>query len=301
MRKPDFKGLIEDTLVSSGLAGLIRSRYHFAVLAYHNVVPDTFDAGPYDRSLHLPAEAFSRHLDWLQEHCQVVPLGDLLRESASSDPLRVAITFDDAYRGVVCNALPMLAARAMPATLFVCPGVISEPGFWWDRVSAASVPPGLREDVRERALNELEGRQELILSEWPASTVHAHLAPASFDELAAAAGTPGTTLAPHGWKHRNMATVSRGELADELALPREWLREHFQESALTTHLAYPYGRWTTEVLRTARAVGYEFTYRVEGGPFRMQDLRQDRPIPRVSMPAGQSQAGFQLRVSGVVS
>src|SRR5207245_581397 len=112
-----LKTALEAGLAHSGIAGLPRARLsrQALVLAYHNVVPD--DCGPCgDRSLHLPHRSFVHQLDHLLRTCSVVPLAEILTPAPSRERRpRVAITFDDGYRGAVTLAVEELAQRGVPA------------------------------------------------------------------------------------------------------------------------------------------------------------------------------------------
>src|SRR5256886_8072315 len=70
---------------------------------------------------------------------------------------RVAITFDDGYRGAVTLAVEELAQRGVPATLFVAPAFVGRGTFWWDVVA-----PGLDGDLREHAIWDLGGEDHAV-------------------------------------------------------------------------------------------------------------------------------------------
>lgn len=82
----------------------------------------------------LPVEAFTAQAAWLARHFRVVPLADLLAKAAGQGaPERdVALTFDD---GLACHAdvvAPLLARLGLPATFFVCPGLIESRRWLWN-------------------------------------------------------------------------------------------------------------------------------------------------------------------------
>src|SRR5262249_36275419 len=60
---------------------------------------------------------FARQMEVLAQRAQIVPAD----WSGEIDPARptVAITFDDAFTSVIDNALPELAKRGLPCTIFV--------------------------------------------------------------------------------------------------------------------------------------------------------------------------------------
>lgn len=297
-----LKAAVEQGLLLSGLPGL-SGRLHRAdilILAYHNVVPDG-ERVVGDSSLHLARRAFAAQLDALLEINDVVPLGAALTGGASiSGRPRVAITFDDAYRGAVLVGVEELASRGLPATIFVPPALLDDGVFWWDALTPAAMP-GLAPAVREDALQRMAGKGSAILA--AAGESHTNRIPtyarcASEDELRAAAARPGITLASHTWSHPNLAALAPAELEEELTRPLAWLREHFH--GVLPYLSYPYGLASPAVERAAAAAGYRAALRIDGG-WLGRGVVNRYAIPRLNVPAGISDAGFRLRCSGLLS
>jgi peptidoglycan/xylan/chitin deacetylase (PgdA/CDA1 family) len=296
-----LKHAAEWLVLRSG-AGAVRRRCRrgrILILAYHNVVPDeSLHAG--ERSLHLPRSRFAAQLDSLLATHTVLPLEEALAAPPRGGRPVAVITFDDAYRGALTCALPELAARGLPATVFVAPGILGQ-GCWWDMLADAfhgSMPGALR----ERCIEELQGAAGLVagsVAEVGAVTAPApqHGRIATEDELAAAVGTARITLGAHSWSHRNLAALGEEQdIREELVRPLLWLREHFPRSVIPW-IAYPYGRSDARVARLARACGYAGGLLISGGwlPRRGGDVFA---LPRLNVAAGLSSAGFQLRTSG---
>jgi len=296
------RSAVEHFLVSTGVAARSRRKDEgrVAILAYHNVVP-AGTGRPGDASLHLEVGAFGRQLDRLIETHRVVSLVEALEvPSDAGRPPPAAITFDDGYRGVLRHAVPELVERGLPATVFVCPGLLGADGFWWDRVSLApgSAPAGWR----ERALGSLAGKQHAVLGAMDAGRPPEGCRPVTEDELLELAGTPGITLASHTWSHPNLTALPDEELAEELARPSRWLAERVPGAHLAGHVTFPYGLWDERVKAAAEVAGYRFQYRVEGGLARpvVGGPPLTRVLPRINVPAGVSVRGFELRTSGVL-
>lgn len=116
--------------VSMGSDLVRRPADGIVVLIYHRVGAQTGGA------VDVPREQFARQLDHLGEHCDVVSLGqalDLLDDPAagSHDRPRVVITFDDGTDDFAEHAVPMLAERQLPATLYVATDFVErEVPFW---------------------------------------------------------------------------------------------------------------------------------------------------------------------------
>jgi len=297
------KNLVE---VAASSLGLVRvaaraNRTAVAVLAYHNVVP----AGQKpegDLSLHMPEARFRRQLDAIQERHRIVSLDTLGEEGAADVAPRVAITFDDAYVGAVLTALPELARRGLPCTVFISAGMMGRHSFWWDRLAGEDgvVPPG----ARDHALWRLGGDDEEVRA-WMSSEglkerdLPDHARSATRGELAEAVASGLVTIAAHGWGHRNFAAAGDEHLDRELQRPAESLSSDFE--AYRPWLAYPYGLHTDRV-ESAAAATYDLAFRVEGGLLRPGDVRgRARTLPRINVPAGMSPRGLALRLAGVAA
>ncbi|HEU4642462.1 MAG TPA: polysaccharide deacetylase family protein [Gemmatimonadaceae bacterium] len=298
-----MKWAVERGLLLTGLprAARWRRRGEVLVLAYHDVVPHGAAISG-DRSLHLPRASFARQLDLLIATHDVIPLDEALARGArrASRPSAV-ITFDDAYRGAVTAGVEELAARGLPATIFVPPAFVGDGVFWWDllaRDEAGEVPPVLR----ARALAELAGRGDRILErERSAAADPAAIPPharcASEDELHRAAAAQGIALASHTWSHPNLAALPPEELDAELRRPLAWLRERF--AGVLPVLTYPYGLASPAVERAAEEAGYEAALRIEGG-WLPRAPRSRYALPRLDVPSGLTPHGFRLRSAGLL-
>lgn len=298
--RASFKKLAEAALLYGGLAHLSRRRVNgrALILAYHNIVPDRSAAGR-DRSLHLPQRDLSLQLDLIQEHCEVVPLQEILAGTPGARP-RVAITFDDAYRGAVTLGGAELARRALPATFFVAPGYLGDHSFWWD---ATAVPgaEGVSESIRNEALNAHRGQEKQIRAwvetrGWKLEEPGTWARCATESDLHSLLVHPGLQLGSHTMTHPNLTCLTETELEVELAQPREWLRQRF--ARVLDWLAYPYGLATPTVARAAEKAGYSAAVLVRGG-WTGYPIADRYAIPRFNVPAGISANGFALRLAGM--
>ncbi|TWI93042.1 polysaccharide deacetylase [Roseibium hamelinense] len=84
-------------------------------------------------SLHnVTPDALFRQLEWMKQHFDVVRLDDLLNMEDRRGT--VSVTFDDAYKSVFDEALPVLETLQVPATVFVIGCTLSGDIFWRDKV-----------------------------------------------------------------------------------------------------------------------------------------------------------------------
>jgi peptidoglycan/xylan/chitin deacetylase (PgdA/CDA1 family) len=293
-----MKRAVEIGLCRSGIASLARRlrRHDVLVLAYHNVVPGGAHVRG-DRSLHIDQERLHRQLSLLSRTHELITV-DRIQEQGSGRA-RVAVTFDDAYRGAVQLGGEVLADLNVPATIFVAPSCLGGHGFWWDLLSRDNeMEPG----DREFALTELQGKTGSVLA-WanprpdPDDVPTHYMTSATEAELDAALGIDGLTLGSHTWSHPNLAALDGTELVAEVERPLEWLRQRYPGRA-AHWLSYPYGRWSDDVARVAQRVGYRGAFRIDGGWIR--GACNPFALPRANVPAGLSVEGLSLRSSGVV-
>lgn len=297
-----LKRVAEGALLGSGAAALYRRRMagRVLVLAYHNVVPD--DLWPTgDVANHLPLSRFLSEMAELRETHDVVDIGDALGEGFGSfGRPRAVVTFDDAYRGAVCLAIPALVSLGMPATLFIAPGCLGGQTFWWDALANTTL---LDPAVRSYALETLRGDCTAIVA-WakqaglPLRAATPMAQSCTIDEVVHASTLPGITLGSHTWSHPNLTRLPASELAAELTRPISWLREHVRNPASV--LAYPYGAFDPSVIRAAAAAGYGNAFAVSGG-WLPEAAHEPLALPRLNIPSGLTTSGFQLRLAGLLA
>jgi peptidoglycan/xylan/chitin deacetylase (PgdA/CDA1 family) len=295
-----LKQHFERALSSDAVGRIVRHRIagRRLILAYHGIVPEGAPRAG-ERALFVEQRDFAAHLDILGEIADVAPL-DLIDEPGDGRP-RVAITFDDAYRGAVVEGVEELSKRGLPATIFAAPGRLNGHVFWWDALTQDS---GLDESVKRHALNKLAGSDERVRS-WAASvrlpstdSLPAYALAATCSQLRAAVAKPGITLGSHTWSHANLASLAPSEVAAEIVRSRDWLVTEFGQKAIPW-LAYPYGMDSPEAHRAAASASYTGALRIGGGWHTPSHVSQFAR-PRMNVASGVSIAGFRARIIGAV-
>lgn len=297
------KRTIERAIVAGGPASVARrSRVgHVLVLGYHNIAPH--GATPVgDRSLHLPRASFARQLDALVETHDVVGLETLLGATPTRDHARplAVITFDDAYLGAMTAGVEELAARDLPATVFVAPSFLGGASFWWDALAGDD---DLAPNTRERALDAARGIDDDVRALAASDGARAAEPPAwarcaSEADIAAAVASSRLTVASHTWSHPNLTRLTDAELARELEEPRAWLGRF--ANRVVPVVSYPYGLADARVQAAARAAGYAAGFMITGG-WTSPVFGGRFDVPRLNVPAGLSRDGFVLRAAGILA
>jgi peptidoglycan/xylan/chitin deacetylase (PgdA/CDA1 family) len=259
-----------------------------AVLAYHRVA--AVDLDPWELAVAPPH--FVEQLAVLRRRGAVRRLGDLLAEPATARVRRArpqfAITFDDGYVDNLTAAVPILEDADAPATVFIAPGLLGRPSYWWD-VLAELV---LGTDVEPAAVLAAARACDIVEDDSPAAHVtdgravhdllhgrlivrHVDAIEADLDRLATALGVdqpvptgrPMTQdelaqLAAHPLVDIGVHTMTHPRLPD---LPAATAREELDECRRRLDallgpdqrlLAYPYGSSSPGVVAIADELGF---------------------------------------------
>lgn len=243
-----------------------------AILAYHNVIPD----GQPAPALHNTVSQLRDQLSLLRDRgYSFIPLAEFFRRQTEGRSVAgcIAITFDDAYHGLVLAA-PVLEQLSAPATVFVPTGSIGTGQFYWwdvlDRLTekeALGIWPALgperaewRQVLRDRILAggngfpqagfraDMSGSSEARdLEEW--------YRPMSWEELAAWLRPSGMSCAPHTVHHPLLPRLDAATQTREMSLSLEELRRRFPGTLPI--IGYPFGLYDQSTLVSAREGGLE--------------------------------------------
>jgi peptidoglycan/xylan/chitin deacetylase (PgdA/CDA1 family) len=213
------------------------------VLCYHSVDPSP-------SYLSLAPGLFDEHLAWLQDHCQVVALDEVVAGVGHGAGPYVAITFDDGYEDNRVHAMPRLAARDMTATFFVTAGFVERDEEVMTHLCEAWLTP--RERLRPLSWSQVRELRDA-----------------------------GMSIGSHTWSHRNLARLSMADAERDLTRAREVLEERLGQRVPT--VAYPWGKLrrhvTDQTFAAARRAGYDLgvislprALRESDGPLRIPRL-----------------------------
>ncbi|MDI3297764.1 MAG: polysaccharide deacetylase family protein [Bacillota bacterium] len=97
-------------------------------LLYHDVLADEADRGPLLRDgAVVDRSQFRAEMAWLARSGR--PVQTVRQFLAAPRPCAVLVTFDDGYPGVATEALPVLEAYRLHATLFLLGSTVGRPGY----------------------------------------------------------------------------------------------------------------------------------------------------------------------------
>ncbi len=203
-------------------------------------------------------------------------------------PRAVWVTFDDADPTVIDHALPVLRRLAIPATLFVCPGVVgTDTPYWWqvveDYENTADVEAvggrpatgwlaylkSTGDEERRRVVDAMSQSLTLSLGSRPKRR---QITVEELEEFI----THGS-LGNHTWDHPCLDRCSEEEQTRQITKAHDWLQEKF---GTTTLFAYPNGNHSNASQRVLEDLGYDmavlFDHRLAAhaqNPLRLSRIR----------------------------
>ena len=256
----------------------------------------------------LPKSDFDQVMRWLAAEFRVLSLDELLRrvrEGLVPDARgEVALTFDDGLRNHVEQAYPILENLGLPATFFVCPGLIESRRWLWNHEARARLRR-LGADqilVLTQTLQSDGGGVEGIVAWMKALNLEQRLAAEARIRDATPDFAPTAserqaydllewddlkrldpaliTVGSHTVDHPILSTLDDEKIVFELGRSRAWLEEVLGRPV--DLFCYPNGSQDARVRRMVRQTYRAAVSTTEGRVLPGVDWHD---IPRVSVPA----------------
>ena len=220
----------------------------------------------------LPIKVFRVQLSFLRRFFEIVPLEQIWQADSlgmSARP-KVALTFDDGLRNNFKLAYPILKDLNVPATFFVCPGLIDSGRWLWNHECRARLE-WLSAEERRRFAEEVKSESadveaitrklkympharrrqaEKQLAEAtpdfaPTDRQHQNFDVLTWAELKTL--EPGLiTIGGHSTNHEILTQLDSEQLEREVAQCRTWLENELGRPV--DHFCYPDGAYNDQVL-----------------------------------------------------
>jgi len=164
--------------------------------------------------------AFARQMDKLI-HCSEPRRADAVASNSAGVRYSV-VTFDDGYQNILESALPELARRGIPATIFIVPGALGVTPNWEDYSGGTDLA------MHEPIVTEAQ------LRKLPSDLVQ---------------------IGSHTLTHPMLPQLSEQQARTELSASRAKLEEIIGKRV--TLFSFPYGSFDANLIRWCRDEGYE--------------------------------------------
>lgn len=211
----------------------------------------------------LDITLFAQQMQWLNAHCNVMALTDLLNTPFDKKKIQVAISFDDGYACLYEHAAPILSKLNMPATVYINTGWMGE-----SVEQRKSSDPSLGH-YHDEAFLTWEEAHQLARQGWE--------------------------IGSHGVNHLDFTKLSIAEAKKELAASKQAIEARLNNEC--AHFAYTWGRHTKSLRRdVVDNVGYRYAAAAHHASWtKKEDLLA---LPRMNIEKGYSMEDFKGIVLG---
>jgi peptidoglycan/xylan/chitin deacetylase (PgdA/CDA1 family) len=259
-----MKKLLFALLYAAGVNRLAAwwQRRRVVILCYHGITKDYHASQQTDQLVYH--ELFCRQLDYLKTRYRIISLSEYLQARAAGralPPYSLILTFDDGYRDFLTVAAPLLAARSLPATIFLIT----------DKCATA---------------NGNKAHDWLPTDDW---------AFLSWADTQALMRIGGIEFGSHSCSHKALLSLSPSEIEHELTASSQALAQRLGRKPVG--FAYPYGLYTAGIARQVRAHGYACA--LTGAQESNEPEADLFSLRRLAIGADESFAAFAAHVSGL--
>lgn len=278
---------------------LDRGRY---VFCFHDVSP--VGAKHHSPRYSTTPDRFALQLAYLTERFRIVPLDDLLTEGGGTSRAMAAITFDDGFRSVLTDALPLLEHHRVPFTVFVNGDAVlhnrnwvtelvlhqSDAAFVRDVLMASGCGPSPTTDAISLIM--ATGRFGERWRERP-QRVYPDRIFLDRDDLLEL-HRRGAALEDHGWSHAVLSRSDERTLTEEITATRPLIKDITGRQP--HHFAIPFGKqehYDAGVVERLFAAGATSVH--SSNPDRLRNWTPGALVPRIIV-LGEStpQLGFLI-------
>ena len=262
------------------------------VLLYHRIHP-RFGIHP---------KEFEKQMQFLKKHFKVVSLHEALKENLSFPS--ALITFDDGFYDVFYYAYPILRELSLPAVIFVSPERLL------DSREVRETPEPSNISTYEAFKNSFLHKNNSAFLSWGELMKMKDVFSVQSHALThrAAVGKGGKPFKGEGRDWRlfslpeeerervkpgtpltSILVRERGEAERELSTSKEIIEERLGEEV--NSIAFPWGIYDGELLKTAKKLGYRYCFTTERGWNRRLSCR----VKRLAVGEKKSLRWFKIR------
>ncbi len=262
----------------------------------------------------IPLSQFRKQMILLKREFRVIAMSELEHEPCGTGR-EVVLTFDDGLRNFVTSAYPVLADLGLPATIFICPGLVERGEWQWTHITrqrlvrfgpdllssiARDLGCAASADAIVESLKSMESRDRTRVVQLVGRKAGAFRPTQSerdaFDVLTvadlASLDRELVTIGSHTMDHDLLPGMSPGAARADLAHSRDWIQR--QVGAECRYFSYPNGATSGTVRDAVRDV-YQLAVGTDPGfiPVSQQHLPRYE-LPRVGVGPSVSDMAWRL-------
>lgn len=243
-------------------------------LTFHRVLDDmSYRATNSLSGMVIRERTFRELAKYVAEHCEPIAFGQAV-PSTPSKRIRIALTFDDGWRDIFSTAFPTIRAHKLPATMFVCPGVLGKTSpFWPERAMALLRAAQPRRD-KDQFLDEIEAlkrqipeqREQYLAELSEQAPFSLECSPVdktlSWDEIVQM-NKAGISFGSHTDTHQILTSIPSCVAREEMRHSKAILEQMLGKPCDT--FAYPNGDCSSDAMRVAKELGFTRAVTTERG------------------------------------
>jgi peptidoglycan/xylan/chitin deacetylase (PgdA/CDA1 family) len=233
-------------------------------------------------------QKFKEQIEFLSGKFEWVDL-DSIRRQAPFKTHVASLVFDDAFKSVQSNAMPLLQAKGIPFSVFASRHAVLYNRLWvsdleFNKTQLEKDLPGFSKEIQS-----VESFQLLQKNSAFHKALHGiALTPYNKEQIYLNAEdvkllhSKGVIIGSHAATHANLHFCDETSLKAEITGNKLFLEEILQSSV--KHFAIPFGKkehYTSSALVTAREAGHEFIY--SSNPSSFSISAKTRLIPRIGL------------------
>ena len=263
---------------------------------------------------------FKKQLLYLKKHANIISLTDFFEGKFDPSKNNIAITFDDGFLNNFKYAVPLLNELKIPATIYVTGlNITSHNIIWPDFVDLHTHYLGdcieiegevyskkgnrfYHQDTNVSLLQTIKDKGDFRFKETVFSAFKTYLPPhfsldSSLDDywklmtdvqLQEVDRSPYVSIESHSYLHNNLGNISLAFALEELKTSKDYLENLLQREV--THLAYPDGSYTRELIDAASHLGFKYQVAADGYLFPTLDEVDERMLDRMGFYPGNTWA-----------
>ena len=287
------------------------------VIMYHGV--DLFENKTFNLRF-IGLENFRNQLIYLKRHTNIISLTDFFEGKFDPAKNNVAITFDDGFLNNYKYAVPLLNELEIPATIYVT-GLNLTPYhvIWPDFIDIHTQYVGdhlevegevytkkgnrfYHQESKESLLQIIKDKGDFKFKEVVFEAFQQHLPPhfsldsrlddywklMTDEQIKEVDKSKYVCIESHSYMHNNLGNISLTSAVDELKTSKKYLENLLQREV--THLAYPDGSYTRELIDAANHLGFKYQVAADGYLFPLLDKNDERILDRMGFYPGNTWA-----------